>query len=763
MPMSLPIRYLCKMPLPHLTRNKTSTVFALIFFAGCCFQPLHAQILPRKFYLADSLNEKQLSPPEKKLIDSVLTRFHKNTDDTLRMSLLDFLAENCSEGVWQQYNSILKTFALSCLKGSKTYSDEQLRSIHRRLGAAYNNEGLDNFNSGRPASAARESYSKADSLLMRAGDTSGLAALYNNIALLYKYQGNIKAALDFYGKSLHFSQLLKNDNQVAGTLANIGRIYEDQGDIEEAKNNYLKSLEIKRKLKNVEGQANALNNLGLLYSRQQKFDEAMKLYEESLRLLDSVNVTAGKATTFHNIGNLLQAKKQYAEAIVYYEKTLEIYRQNGNATKDANTFVSLAYCQFLLGETDKAEKNAQTGLEIAQAMGYPEYVMRASIALEKIYNAKKKYKEALGMLHLYLQMHDSLFNQQNRNATYKQEARLEFEKKEAVMKAEQKNRDFIAAEEKNKQRNRLIITSVAGLVALLFLLAVYRNLRVNKSKNRIIQEQKELVENKNKEILDSINYAKQIQEAILPPVSLITTWLPETFILFKPKDVVAGDFYFFEHNGDSVFIAAADCTGHGVPGALVSVICSVALNRCVKELGLKMPGEILDKTTELISETFRKSGEDVRDGMDISLLVLSDESAEKKNGSVTPSFNRGNANIKFYWAGANNPLWYVSENETREIAPNKQSVGQYENRKAFTTHAFSPQRGSVLYLFSDGYADQFGGPKGKKFKYLQLKNLVLSVAPLSVNEQQTKLNDSFEQWKGNLEQVDDVCVIGIRV
>lgn len=260
-----------------------------------------------------------------------------------------------------------------------------------------------------------------------------------------------------------------------------------------------------------------------------------------------------------------------------------------------------------------------------------------------------------------------------------------------------------------------------------------------------LEDKNRIISLKNSEIIDSIIYAKRLQEAIMPPQEEIYNNIPESFILYKPKDIVAGDFYFAEQKGDHFFVAAADCTGHGVPGAMVSVVCSNALNRAVVELELVKPGEILDKVTELVVETFKKSHHDVKDGMDISLCVIN-----IKTGEVA-------------WAGANNPLWYVNNEELTEIKATKQTVGKSDDYKRFTTHFLQLAKGTLVYLFTDGYADQFGGPNGKKFKYKQLADLLISNKNLSMQEQRSRLEKAFMEWKGNIEQVDDVCIIGLKL
>ncbi len=252
-----------------------------------------------------------------------------------------------------------------------------------------------------------------------------------------------------------------------------------------------------------------------------------------------------------------------------------------------------------------------------------------------------------------------------------------------------------------------------------------------------------LLSQKNKEITDSITYAKRIQEAILPSDRSVKNMLPESFIIYKPKDIVAGDFYWIEKVDDLIVFAAADCTGHGVPGAMVSVVCNNALNRSLREFELKEPDKILNKTRELVIQQFEKSSDEVKDGMDISLCVLN------------------NNTNQLQWAGANSPLWIIRNGELTEYKPNKQPIGKYPENKPFTNHLITLHKGDCIYIFTDGYLDQFGGVKGKKFKALKMRKLLLSIQDKNMNEQLSIINSTFDEWKGNKEQVDDVCVIGV--
>jgi serine phosphatase RsbU (regulator of sigma subunit) len=276
-------------------------------------------------------------------------------------------------------------------------------------------------------------------------------------------------------------------------------------------------------------------------------------------------------------------------------------------------------------------------------------------------------------------------------------------------------------------------------------IVIFKSLQNNRKKNKIITFQKELVEEKNREITDSITYAKRIQSAILPTPKLVKSYFKDSFILYKPKDIVAGDFYWFEVIDGMIFFAVADCTGHGVPGAMVSVVCHNALNRSVKEFSLKKPSDILDKTREIVISEFEKSDEDVKDGMDISLCAI------------------GLDDRMLHWSGAHNPLWILRNKEIIEYKADKQPIGKFAYAKAFTNHEIELFESDEIFIFTDGFQDQFGGEKGKKFKASQMKELLISHAEQSIFEKEKILHAAFESWKKNVEQVDDVCIIGVKL
>lgn len=314
-----------------------------------------------------------------------------------------------------------------------------------------------------------------------------------------------------------------------------------------------------------------------------------------------------------------------------------------------------------------------------------------------------------------------------------------FQMSEAVYKekgrVDEENRKLLAEKQKLEAEKKKVDEKVKKLWS--------QSTAIHKEKERI-NEIKIEIERKHKEITDSINYAKRIQVAILKDTDYVSPHLPEHFVLFKPRDVVSGDFYWTHEKENDWYVAAIDCTGHGVPGAFLTMLGSAFLNEICSVADLLTPAEVLNRLRDKIIKELSGQGE-IKDGMDLSLCKINLKTKEMQ------------------WAGANNPLWYIQNGEMKDITADKQPIGIYEIMKPFTNHTIQLAKGDSVYLFTDGYADQFGGPKEKKFKYKPLQESLKEMSPLSMAEQKEKLNETFENWKGKLEQTDDVCVVGIRV
>lgn len=671
-------------------------------------------------------------------------------EDTTKCYILNELVELTGDEEWPQFNQQLKTFAEKKLQSEQAGS-LNYKTYKKYLAESINNVGFLAMYKG-DVQGALKNYKQSLQIHEEIGNYTGIAVALNNIGAVYENQGNIIQALNYYDRSLKIKEKLKNDQGIANSLNNIGLIYSNLGDYANALNAFERSLKIEKKLKNDQGIATSYHNIGLIYSKQGKIKEAEQYYTNALVIFERLHDEQGRAYCYHNLGEILQKKKNYTQAMWYYNKTLEIRNKTNDKKGIAISLHALSQIYFFTGELGKSEEMALQSLKIARELGYPEIIRNASNQLYKIYKKKNNPAKALEMLEVFKKMNDSIYNIETQKASTRHQLNYEFQRKEEKLKLAQEKKDLIYS---GKAKRQMIINFFSAgviLVIIIFSSILFKRFKISQKQREIIsqkevetQKQKGILEIKNKEITDSILYAKRIQSAILPADKYIRKILPNSFIIYKPKDIVAGDFYWFEQVDNYTFFAAADCTGHGVPGAMVSVVCHNALNRCIREFHLKNPGEILNMARSIINSEFAKSAEEVNDGMDISLGILDRDTNE------------------LLWAGANNPLWILRENSLLEFKPDKQPVGRFYSEKPFCTHTIPLQKGDTLYAFTDGYQDQFGGVNGKKFKARQLKELLLDAGEKSMFEQAELLSDTFEDWKGSLEQVDDVCIIGIRL
>jgi tetratricopeptide (TPR) repeat protein len=691
---------------------------------------------------------------------------------------------------------------------------EEIESV-RGMASALGNLGLMAEKKG-DFDKAIEYYTKSNRYFTEINYLQGVAGTLNNMGLIYRVQGETAKELENFKRSLKIKEEIGDKKGIANSVNNIGQTLGNQGKYAEAINYYNRSLKIYEDINDLRGVASCLDNIGTIYKTQQEFDKALEYYTKSLAINESEKNKNGKAISFNNIGLVYEVKKEFEKAIEYHTKSLKLAEEMGKKTSTALTLGNLGTSYFKQGNIGKALEFYNQSLSIRKEMGdklgtsviltnigvvyevngnfnkaitycsealliaheinLPVPIRDAAKSLARSYSETGKSKQALEMFELYIQLRDSLQSEENQKEVIRYEFKRTYEKqadslkadqaqkevlalaeqkrKEVLQKAERKRKDDIA--QKDAEKKNLIIWSGAGglLLVLLFTGFIINRLQITRKQKGIIEEQKDVVElqkeeveEKNKEIMDSIRYAKRLQEAILPPARLVKEWLPNSFILYKPKDIVAGDFYWMETVEDTIYFAAADCTGHGVPGAMVSVVCSNALTKSLVEENIHNPAKILDRTRELVIAQFGKSDEDVKDGMDIAICALNTKTKALQ------------------YAGANNPLWIIrnESNEIEEIKANKQPIGKYAEPKPFTPHTIQLLQGDSIYLFSDGFVDQFGGSKGKKFKAKAFRELLLSTQNQSMDEQRSSINNTFEDWRGELEQIDDVCVIGVKI
>ena len=602
-------------------------------------------------------------------------------------------------------------------------------------------------------------YNRSLELQEELKNDKGIAGTLNNIGVIFEKQGNYAKAIEFYTRSLSIQEKLNNESEIASSLLNIGNIYDNQYDYEKALQYYNQSLALEQKLNNKEGISKCLFNIADVYADMDSLDKALEYHEQSLAIKEELGKKDGIANSLSLIGSIYLNKGEYEKATDYNKQSLQISREIGYKSGIVIALQNLSQIHFEMGHFDQSIEFGQQSLKIAQEIGIANETKNIAHTLYQSYKNKNRFKEALNLYELFITTRDTIESRENQKEVIRQEYKYAYEKQalaDSIKNAElQKVKDAELAAQKaisQQQRQRSYFLYTGLVIAILIGIFIFNRLKLTRKQKGIIEEQKEQVdhafhqlEDKNMQIMDSIKYAKRIQTAILPPEKLVNDFLRNSFIFYKPKDIVAGDFYWLEPKGDQVLFAAADCTGHGVPGAMVSVVCNNSLNRAVREYNEEDPGRILDKTRELVIEEFEKSEEDVQDGMDIALCKL--------NGH------------QLSYAGANNPLWIIrnGSSEIEEYKPNKQPIGKYTRNDPFDSHQLDLKSGDAFYIFSDGFIDQFGGPKGKKLKSAKFKRLLLSIQGKDMHEQHQVLENYFNEWKGHLEQLDDVCVIGVRV
>ena len=603
---------------------------------------------------------------------------------------------------------------------------------------------------------ALDYYTQAMDIHLRHQDIEGTAILLNNIGGIYLNKGDIPKALEIFDRTVNLRKHINDKEGLAYTYNNIGSIYESQGEHEQSIEYHEMALALRTEIEDKFGEAMSLNNIGYVHIKEGEFEEAISYLDKSLAIQQEIGDKGGEAYSLNNLAFASKESGNIQEAIEFYRKALSLYVEIGDLEGQSMVLTNLGTVEFNQNSFAESKAHAEESFKLSQSIGFPDNIQSSAELLSKLYEHESSGMKALEMYKLHIEMRDSLNNEATQKASANLEAKYEYEKKKAIDDIEHE-KELSVEQEAKKKAEVLKYAAFVGMILIAgFLYFVFNRLKITRKQKTVIEEQKEEVEaqkekvemahheleEKNNEILDSIKYAKRIQSAILPPNHIIEKYLPNSFVLYKPKDIVAGDFYWLEEKKGKVVFAAADCTGHGVPGAMVSVVCNNALNRSVREHGLVKPSDILDKTREIVIQEFEKSDEEVQDGMDIALCAI-----------------EGN---KLNYAGANNPLWIVRKNTIIEIKADKQPIGKYDNSSPYTNHELTLENGDCIYVFSDGYVDQFGGEKGKKFRAKALRELLLRIQKEPLNKQKSILNETFENWRGSLEQVDDVCMIGVK-
>ena len=571
---------------------------------------------------------------------------------------------------------------------------------------------------------ALQSFLTAHDLFKRSNNKGKLAQCYTAIGIVYWYQGFTDKAIYYYKKNITLSIEIKDENGLAASYGNLAIIFDENKDFDNALQYYNSALVIFEKKRKMNEMAACLDNMSLVYKQQKDFRKALNFNKRSYKIRETIRDTLGMLASMENLGSIFIALEKYDDAIAI----------------------------------------SQQVINIAQRLGSKEDLKFSYINLKDAYEGKKDYPMANVILNKLMSIKDSLRNIDNANQIVELETKFKTKEKEIELneiKLLQQLKEKENSEKLQRKNYFIIILAIVGTLILfigILLLKRYKEKQqiaeaINK-KNEAIEAQKidkayyELSE-KNKDITDSIKYAQKIQLAVLPSHKFILDELKKTntehFILFKPKDIVSGDFYWFHKTDKALFYVTADSTGHGVPGGFMSMLGINLLNEIVIERGVTNPGDILNRLREEIVRSLKTDDGYSKDGMDAVVCKIDFES-----------------NILEY-AAANNPIYLIRKNELIVLSAQKMPVGYSDIMDSFETKSISIEPADSIYTITDGFADQFGGPKGKKFKYKQLKELLVSITNVSMQSQLSTLDETFENWKGNLEQVDDVCVIGIKI
>jgi serine phosphatase RsbU (regulator of sigma subunit)/uncharacterized protein HemY len=635
--------------------------------------------------------------------DSLYNKLKTSRRDTIRVQLFNQLSE--------KLNTINPTISLRYAQKARLLAE--LLSFKDGIIKAHSNIGIVYYRRG-DYSSALESFFTAEKLLESHPNNSLLSDLYNNMALVYVDIDKLSVANDYFNKSIKIDTETKHYEGLADSYNNLGSIYALRKELVKAKNFFELSLKY-RQISHDDKLPYTLLNLGSINRLLDNLSTASRQINQALLICQRNDDIIGVASVYNEIGDLKIAQKKYQEAISYLTKSLALSKQ------------------FKL-------KNQ---------------LLRSYESLSTAYELTNNYKKAYYYFKEKEKLKDKIFSIANARNLIEMQTKYESEKrKQELLKTNSE------IDKKNFQINVFRIGFI--LIVLLVFFIIY-NLRekskINKIilkqkqaveiQNKIIEEKNILVETQNKDIKDSIKYAQRIQEAILPPKPLWNKILPNSFVIYQPKDILSGDFNWIAETETHIFVAAADCTGHGVPGALISLVNYNLLNKAVLEKGIIKTGEILNAVNNWLTESLHQEAENstVKDGMDISLI----------------SINKETNQVQF--SGAFNSLYIVNEQELRIIKGDKFPVGSFfdEEINLFNTIDVEYQKGDLLYMFTDGYPDQFGGSKGKKYKHNRLKENMSKIVTYSLEDQRSFLLTAFYDWKGDFEQVDDVLLIGLKM
>ena len=633
-------------------------------------------------------------------------------------------------------------FKIDSLQGElkNETSENGISEIKLQLAIAYLNE--DNTKAVAFAKEAIPSFEKSN-------NKNKLGACYANIGLananISEYEESIKA----YLMALKLFESEKNSKEINAIKKKLGVVYFSLTKYQLSLQYFNEAKDYYESVGEDKGLASIYNNLGLVFEKLEKLDSALLAHQKSLIIKEKLNDKNGIANCDNNIGNIYFLKNKFIEALVYYNQALKLKQETNEESGIINALHNIGSSYLSLKDYEKAKACANQSIRICEKNNNPEGLKEEFYMLSNIFFKTKKFEDAYYYYTKADSIESEIFNTENNNQILELEAKYQTEKKEKEIEVKTLK---ISNQDLDLRRKQFTIYAFTIVLLLIGVLAffIYKGYKQKQKAYVIIAKQKQIVEEKNKEITDSIAYAKRIQSALLTPNITLDTnvGIGQYFVYFKPKDIVSGDFYWsseaINNQGHSLlYIACCDSTGHGVPGAFMSILNMGFLSEAIKEKNIFAPGEIFNYTRERLISTVSKEGQ--QDGFD-GILVC---------------FNTTLNEISY--AASNNSPLIIRDSELIDLKCDKMPVGKGMKDDGFVTYIYHKQQNDKLYLYTDGYADQFGGPKGKKFMYKKLNELLVSVSSKPFPEQSQDINAALISWQGDLEQVDDILIIGIQL
>lgn len=651
---------------------------------------------------------------------------------------------NREQAVIEKTALVLKYFSAGePAKAMETFEACEVDAAHlnskKALGAVFNTKGI-LFYYNTSFDSALHYFKKALQLRKESGDHSGLIKTMSNIGGIYYMTMDYRAALKWFEDGLALEQKHHFKEGEFVSINNVASIYMILK-MNTAALRYLQKAErIYIADNRPEHLPHTYDGMATVYKEKRLYDSALYYAVKTRNLAMKLNDQSSVAHALVKEGTIYSAKKDFATARLKHSEALDLALKLKDKRLQLATYANLAGVEIERNKPDSADIWLEKVMVLQEELKYKKNEEDLAKIFAEYYYRKLDYKKAYDYMMLYDRVRDSVYNLATTGQIAEMQERFEADKKE-------KQNLLLQAENRNHKTTRSYLLVILAL-ALLAVAGAWVALSKIKAASKTITHQKELVEEKQKEILDSIRYAKRIQYALLASDGLLKANLPEHFVLFKPKDVVSGDFYWAAPTEDGFVYVTGDCTGHGVPGAFMSLLNISKLSQAINEKKITRPAAILNNIrTEIISALNPAGGESAgRDGMDAVVCRLNLK--EKK----------------LSFAAANNSFYIVRNRQVLHCLADKMPVGKgHDDTIPFTENEISLETGDVIYTMTDGYADQFGGPAGKKFKYRQLEELLVGLSVLPMHEQRAELELSFEKWRGNLEQVDDVCIIGVRI